>query len=115
MQWRDEDTLLDIITAGDRVIAFQQNMSEDEFLRDVKTQSAIQHQLTIMGEAVKRLSAEFRAQHPEIPWRLVAGMRDRLIHGYDRVSVNVVWDTATRSVPDLLVQLRPLLADSAGE
>jgi len=65
-----------------------------------------------MGEAVKRLSMEFRTQHPEIPWRSIAGMRDRLIHAYDRVSVNVVWDTATRSVPDVLRKIKPLLNDA---
>ncbi len=109
MRNRDIDTLLDITIAAERIINFQQGMSHAEFLQDVKTQSAIQHQLMIMGEAVKRLSEEFCTQHPEIPWSSVAGMRDRLIHAYERVSLDIVWDTAHSAVPDLLAKLEPLL------
>jgi uncharacterized protein with HEPN domain len=54
-------------------------MDKDSFLNDLKTQSATLHQLTVIGEAIKRLSMEFRARHPEVPWTLVAGMRDKLI------------------------------------
>ncbi|MGH2593303.1 MAG: HepT-like ribonuclease domain-containing protein, partial [Anaerolineae bacterium] len=76
---------------------------------DIKTQSAILHQLMVIGEAVKRLSSEFRARHPDIPWALVAGMRDKLIHGYDIVDLNEVWKTAEADVPDLLAWIEPLL------
>jgi uncharacterized protein with HEPN domain len=65
--------------------------------------------LIVMGEAVKRLSAEFRAKHAEIPWSLIAGMRDHLIHGYDIVDWDEVWKTATTDVPDLLIRIAPLL------
>lgn len=75
MTWRDEDTLLDISIAAERIIEFHQGMTKADFLQDVKTQSAIQHQLMIMGEAVKRLSDEFRAQHSDVPWSSVAGMQ----------------------------------------
>jgi len=63
----------------------------------------------VMGEAVKRLSPDFRARHSEIPWPLIAGMRDKLIHGYDIVDMNEVWRTAVVDVPDLLSSLEPLL------
>jgi len=63
----------------------------------------------IMGEAVKRLSSDFRARHSEIPWGLIAGMRDKLIHGYDIVDLDEVWRTAVVDVPDLLSLLEPLL------
>ena len=62
-----------------------------------------------MGEAVKRLSPNFRAQHPEIPWALIAGMRDHLVHGYGIVDWDEVWKTATQDVPDLLIKLAPFL------
>jgi uncharacterized protein with HEPN domain len=79
------------------------------FLDDYKTQSAVLYQLIVMGEAVKRLSSEFRAQQVEIPWSLIAGMRDHLIHGYDIVDWDEVWKTATSDVPDLLTKIEPLL------
>ena len=58
--------------------------------------------MTVIGEAVKRLSKDFRAKYPDIPWTLVAGMRDHLIHGYDLVDWDEVWKTSTVDVPDLL-------------
>lgn len=73
------------------------------FLEDYKTQSAVLHQLMVIGEAVKRLSVEFRDDHPVVPWSLIAGMRDKLIHGYDIVDLDEVWRTAEVDVPELLV------------
>jgi uncharacterized protein with HEPN domain len=106
---RDETTLLDIAEAARSVASFVQGMSKAVFLDDFKTQSAVLYQLIVMGEAVKRLSNEFRTQHPEIPWSLIAGMRDHLIHGYDIVDWDEVWKTATSDVPDLLTKIEPLL------
>ena len=63
----------------------------------------------VLGEAVKRLSPEFCAEHPEIPWRPMAGMRDRLIHGYDVVDLDEVWLVLERDLPDLLQRLEPLV------
>ena len=91
------------------IIEFRQGFNKAAFLEDLKTQSAILHQLMIMGEAVKRLSADFRADHPEIPWVLIAGMRDKLIHGYDIVDLDRVWKTTEKDVPELLSLIEPLL------
>jgi uncharacterized protein with HEPN domain len=106
---RDEATLLDIARAATFVLEFKQDVDKDEFLKDYKTQSAVLHQLMVMGEAVKRISPDFRTRHPEVPWSLVAGMRDRLIHGYDIVDLDEVWRTAEVDVPELLALIEPLL------
>jgi uncharacterized protein with HEPN domain len=106
---RDEATLLDIATAARLVSKFTEGMDRGDFLDDIKTQSSVLHQLMVLGEAVKRLSDDFRARHPEIPWTLMAGMRDKLIHGYDIVDLEEVWKTANRDVPDLLHWLEPHL------
>ena len=105
----DKIILLDIIRAAHLAIEFKQGMSKAEFLKDIKTQSAVLHQLIVMGEAVKRLSMAYRDQHPEIPWRLMAGLRDVLIHGYDIVDLNEVWKTANTDVPHILPLLEALL------
>jgi len=84
-------------------------VTKEAFLNDLKTQSATLHQLMVIGEAVRRLSREFRDQHPEIPWSLIAGMRDHLIHAYDAVDLDEVWKTTTIDVRDLLAKIESLL------
>lgn len=112
---RDETTLVDIARAARAVVSFVHGMQQQAFSRDLKTQSAVLYQLLVIGEAVKRLSSDFRERHSEIPWGPMAGMRDHLIHGYDLVDWDEVWRTATRDVPDLLTRLAPLLpAQRAG-
>ena len=106
---RDEATLLDIARAARLVLTFTHDIAKDAFSGDLKTQSAVLHQLMIIGEAVKRLSHEFRSQHPNVPWHLIAGMRDHLIHAYDAVDLDQVWKTATVDVLDLLAEIEPLL------
>ena len=106
---RDEAVLLDIVRAARLVLEFKQDLDKDAFFEDLKTQSAVLHQLMVIGEAVKRLSAEFRARHSDVPWSPIAGMRDKLIHGYDIVDLEQVWQTAAEDVPELLSLLKPLL------
>ena len=106
---RDKATLLDIVRASRLIIQFTSNMTKEQFLEDVKTRSAVLYQLLVIGEAVKRLSREFRSQHPDIPWALIAGMRDHIIHGYDVVDWNEVWKTVKEDVPELLVKVKTLL------
>jgi uncharacterized protein with HEPN domain len=102
---RDEVVIHDIINASQLIIEFVKGLDQDNFTSDWKTRSAVLYQLTVIGEAVKRLSKEFRANNPEIPWTLIAGMRDNLIHGYDLVDWNEVWKTTTVDVPDLLAKV----------
>lgn len=106
---RDEAVLLGIARAAHLVLEFKQGMDEAAFLEDSKTQSAILHQLMVMGEAVKRLSPEFCARHPQVPWSLIAGIRDKLIHGYDIVGLELVWQTTVEDVPALLSSIEVLL------
>ena len=73
------------------------------------------HQVTVIGEAAKRLSQAFRDRHPTLPWSLMAGMRDHLIHGYDAIGLEEVWKTATHDMPATLVKLEPLVRRQPGE
>lgn len=107
--FRDDETLLDIARAANLVLLFKQGVTEESFYKDLKTQSAILHQLLIMGEAVKRLSLPFRDVHPEIDWKSIAGLRDVLIHAYNTVDIELVWEIVHAHTPKLLKQLEPLL------
>lgn len=75
------------------------------FFKDIKTQDAVVRNIDIIGEATKNLSKEIRNGHPEIPWKNVAGMRDRLIHQYFGVNLDIVWDVAHEELPKLLVHI----------
>jgi uncharacterized protein with HEPN domain len=66
--------------------------------------------IEIIGEAARAVSDSTRALHPEIPWRQIVGTRDRLIHGYESVDLDVVWVTVTRDLPALVTELEQVLA-----
>lgn len=108
---RDDAYLLDILKAARLAIEFKGPAEKDEFLQDAKTQSAVLHQLLIIGEAVKRISPEFRAAHPEVPWKLIAGTRDKLIHFYAGVDLGEVWIMVTSDLPELIRLIDPLAPD----
>lgn len=110
MQPRDLSYLTDILQAARLVDEFIEGMSEAEFYRDIKCQSAVMRQIEVIGEATKRLSSSFRDIHPEVPWRSIAGMRDILIHAYDHVDLAEVWNTAKFALPDLVSQIETLIA-----
>ncbi|MBN1866324.1 DUF86 domain-containing protein [Candidatus Sumerlaeota bacterium] len=99
---RDEACLFDIFSAARRVAEGVEGIDYETFAADWKTHSAVQHQLTILGEAVKRLSPEFRQRHSHIPWRSIAGHRDVLIHQYDAVDLSEVWLIAKERIPELI-------------
>jgi uncharacterized protein with HEPN domain len=69
------------------------------------------HLLEVIGEAAKGISPEFRQKHPDLPWKKIAAMRDRLIHGYFDVNLDIVWQTVTQDLPVLAKQLDSLSVD----
>lgn len=71
--------------------------------------------MELIGEAVTRLPAGLRERHPQIPWREIIGMRNRLIHGYDGVDCEIVWDVRHTQAPHLLASVPAIIAAEAGE
>ena len=106
---RDKASLLDAARFARNILQLMEGIDRDTLESDLRTQSAVLYQITILGEAVKRLSMEFRDQHPDIPWRKVAGIRDRITHQYDRIDLGLVWQVTQQDIPQLLKQLTPLL------
>lgn len=99
---RDDSTLLDLQKSARLAVQFLGDLDLPTFMSDAKTQSAVLHQLLLLGEGVKRLSPAFREAHDATPWRLMAGMRDNLIHEYDTVDIDQVYETVKRDLPELL-------------
>jgi uncharacterized protein with HEPN domain len=90
--------LAHILERAERIDAYVRD-GEAAFMRDTKTQDAVIRNFEVIGEAAKRVPPEYRAAHPSIPWQLMAGFRDVLIHGYEGVDLGRVWITATRDLP----------------
>jgi uncharacterized protein with HEPN domain len=107
--------VLDILIAAQRIQTYMAGIDRATFDRDLMRQDAIIRRIEIIGEATRRLSPEFRANHPEIPWQDMAGMRSRLIHNYDEVSLNLVWDVLQYDIPSLIARIEPLIPPDENE
>jgi uncharacterized protein with HEPN domain len=101
--------LSEIISAIISIKNFTEGMDKEVFLKDEKTKSAVIRQLEIIGEAAKAIPADIRALAPELDWRNIAGMRDRMIHAYFNVDYNLIWDTIVEDVPMLEMTIEKLL------
>jgi uncharacterized protein with HEPN domain len=84
------DFIIDMIEAADMVASFIQGMTKEQFLADKKTQFAVVRALEIIGEAAKKVPDSIRSRYPDLPWREISGMRDKLIHDYFGVNNEVV-------------------------
>lgn len=106
----DDLTYLDHIANSFRkLLEYAEQMTLEEFLSDSKTQDACVRQLEIAGEATKRLSTRVRERFTDIPWKDIAGMRDRLIHQYIDVDLMVVWLVITDNATPLLISLESII------
>ena len=104
------DYLQDIIEAASAAIEFIRELSFEEFEADKKTTFAVARSLQIIGEAAKKIPDPVRNNYPEIPWKGMAGMRDKVTHEYFGVNLKVVWETIHQDLP-LLLDLMPRIID----
>ena len=107
---RDSAYLLDIFTSARLIRSYVEGIGLDEFLTNIQLQDSVIRRIEIIGEAAGRISPQFRDSHPEIPWGEMIGMRNRMIHGYDDIDFDIVWNTTQESIPILLELIEPLLS-----
>ena len=113
MKDRDYGSYLeDIIEHMNSAEEFIAEMTFDEFLNDKKTVLSVTKCIEVVGEATKHIPDPIREKYPEIPWRDMAGIRDRLVHGYFKVDLSIVWTTVTVEFPELRAMLENVLADA---
>lgn len=109
MSFEPRDYLQHILIEADYPIGRSAGLSWETFAADETLRRAFVRSLEIIGEATKKVPDDFRAAHPSVEWRAMAGMRDRLIHDYFGVDFELVWDVIQNRVPDLRRQVASLL------
>ena len=103
---RDREILLDLIRACELIIQFCEDSDWQAFSGDIKTQSSVLYQIVIVGEGVNRLSSNFVNDNPQVPIRQIRGMRNRVVHEYKEVDLEILWQAIRTSIPELLVKLK---------
>jgi len=106
MSDRDVGYAIDILLACQDIAFFLQGKNRNDLENNEMLQAAVLRKLEVIGEVAKRLSDAFKTRHAVIPWKNWAGLRDRLIHGYDDVNLDIVWDTVAEAVPALALELK---------
>ena len=98
-----------ILDAAREAVNFSEGRSRADLDTDRKLNLSLVRLLEIIGEAARGLSQEFRQEHPDLPWKSMVGIRDRLIHGYFDINLDVVWETVTEDLPPLIAQLKKIV------
>ena len=111
MSYEFLDYLEDILDEIARIELLLVDLDYEQFVADFRNHYAAVRALEIIGEATKRLPPEVREAYSQIPWREMAGMRDRIIHGYDSVDLRIVWETVTKRIPELKGMIAAILAE----
>lgn len=111
MNKNDSLYIYHIYTSILKIEKYLNMITEDNFFEDDKTQDAVIRQFEILGEATKNLSPEFRAKYSNIPWKDIAGMRDKLIHDYMGVDLDFIWQAYKKDIPFLKSSIKVIISD----
>ena len=106
---RDQQFLLDMLLSAKIAVSYIQEKSKTDLENDLQLQDAIIRRLLIIGEASNRVSKKIQSDLPVIPWRLINGMRNRLVHEYDDINLNIVWDVIQYEIPSLIRELKLII------
>lgn len=111
---REESAYLqDILVAARGARAHVRELTFSEFTQSHLHRSAVQRELTVIGEASAHVSLDTKAAHPEIPWSQMIGMRNRIVHRYFRIDLDIVWSVVREDLPALIGHLAPLVQSKA--
>ena len=112
---KDIDLIRDITESIERIISYTRNIDYNDFANDYKTQDAVIRNIEIMGEAARSVSEKVKIDNADIPWKLIAGTRDKLIHDYFGVNIDIIWNIVKKEIPVLLPKIKTVLEIIKGE
>jgi len=99
----------DVLLALEKIESYTKTMTKEEFMKDEKTIDAVIRNFTVLGEAVKNIPSSVRNEHRGIPWRSIAGMRDKLVHEYFGIRYDIIWKTIRTRIPPLKSEIKEIL------
>lgn len=108
---RDREYLLDIFEAAKLALSYVAGKNKEQFVKDTQCQDAVIRRLEVIGEAARRVSEATKAALPELPWSVMVGLRNVLIHKYDNIDLAIVWNTVADDLPKLVAALASALAE----
>lgn len=106
---KDVQFLLDMFQSAKLITQYTARCSKQEFFNSIQLQDAVIRRLLVIAEAARRVSQERRETLPNISWQEINGMRNRLVHEYDDINFNVVWDVVQQEIPILIRELRSII------
>jgi len=115
MSNRDRQSLEDMLCAARKALEYARGATRESLPSIPMRLDAVLYEIVVMGEAARRLSAEIRGAHPEVPWREIIGLRSVITHGYDQIDDDELWRVIERDLPDLISRLEAILAQRPPE
>ena len=106
--------LEDIKISFEKIFKYTDNLSYDEFINDDKTKDAVERNFEIIGEATKKLPSDIKDKYPNIPFRQIAGMRDKIIHDYFGVDYSILWQTIQNRLPEFYENIKQVINNFNG-
>lgn len=111
MRRSDLERVADMLVESDDALEFVEGFDLASFLSDRRTRKAVAYSIQIMGEAARGISLQFKADHPEVEWREIVGMRHRIVHEYGAVNFRIVWSVVQEDLPTLRESLVGLVQE----
>ncbi len=108
----DRISMRHMLDYGREAYEMVSQVKRDDFDKDRKLQLALTRLIEVVGETASRVSTDARNRYDDIPWRQIIGMRNRLIHGYDILDFNILWDTVTLELPILIEKIEMVIGDT---
>ena len=100
--------LLDMLEAAQRAVSYTHQKNCQEFMQNTQLQDAVIRNIEIIGEAAKKVSDDFQSRYPDVPWKTISAMRNRLIHDYFGVNLDIVWEVVQSDLPSLIKALQSI-------